>query len=260
MPQRIPILMYHSIDQPADSREREICLPLAVFERQMEFLHLEGYTPFSLDLLAEVLAGKGELPFRPVVITFDDGYADNLATALPVLQRYGFPATVFVVSGFVGGSNAWHTAEGMPQRRLLSWDEVRELHRAGVVVGSHTVTHRRLPQLASAEALEEIEESKRVLEERLGAPVNHFSYPYGEMDGAVAAMVREAGYRSACTTMSGFNGVDADPFALRRLDIYGTDTLPRFVRKLAYGSNDGRLLTSLRYYGRRLLQKAGVGK
>lgn len=260
MLQRISILMYHSIAEPGDSREREICLPPAEFERQMEYLHAEGYTPLSLDLLVDVMTGRGELPFRPVVITFDDGYADNLADALPVLQRYGFPATVFVVSGFVGGTNAWDTAVGMPQRRLLSWDEVREMHRSGVAIGSHTVTHRRLTGLAADEVLTEIRESKLVLEERLGAPVRHFSYPYGDTNEMVAALVREAGYQTACTTMSGFNGGDADPFSLRRLDIYGTDTLPRFARKLTYGSNDGSVLTSLRYYGRRMLEKAGVGR
>ncbi|KAF0221838.1 MAG: polysaccharide [Geobacteraceae bacterium] len=256
---RVPILMYHSIAEPSDARERSICLPLSEFERQMEFLREDEYTPVSLDLLAEVAAGKGVLPFRPVVITFDDGYADNFAAAFPILQRCGFPATVFLVTGCVGGTNAWDVACGGPERWLLTWDNVAEMLRGGVTFGSHTVSHRRLTELAPADALTEMRESKRVMEERLEVPVRHFSYPYGEMNEAVVALVREAGYLTACTTMSGFNGADINHLALRRLDIYGTDTLPRFIRKLAYGNNDGSIMTSLRYYGRRLLERAGGG-
>jgi peptidoglycan/xylan/chitin deacetylase (PgdA/CDA1 family) len=251
--------MYHSIDAPTDDRERNICLPPAEFGRQMEYLHAKGYMPISLDLLLDASSRGGELPFCPVVITFDDGYADNAVNALPVLQRYGFPATVFVVSGCMGGNNTWDAAR-LPERRLLSWDKVREINKNGIAIGSHTLTHRRLSKLVPEDALAEIRESKQAIEEQLGLPVRHFAYPYGDTSESIAAMVRKAGYRTACTTMSGFNWAELNPFSLRRLDIYGTDTLPRFARKLAYGSNDGSIMTSLRYYGRRLLARTGMGR
>lgn len=258
--QRIPILMYHSVDMPTDVRERDICLPPVEFRRQMEYLHAKEYTPISLDLLLDVSPSGRELPSRPVIITFDDGYADYAVNVLPVMQQYGFKATVFIVSGCIGGTNTWDAAVGMPERRLLSWDEIRQINSNGITIGSHTLTHRRLLKLTRVEALAEIQESKKSIEKQLGVPVRHFSYPYGETSESVASMVRQAGYLTACTTMSGFNGADMNLFSLRRLDIYGADALPRFVRKLTYGCNDGSIMTSLRYYGRRLLTRTMIGR
>ena len=133
--------------------------------------------------------GKG-LPDKPVIITFDDGYENLAEYAFPVLQRYGFSATVFVVTGNLGGSNAWDEVRGSATLRLLSADQITEWAAKGIEFGSHTRSHPDLRTLAIEDAQHEISGSKRDLEEVLGSPVASFAYPYGFRNDAAEAGVR----------------------------------------------------------------------
>jgi peptidoglycan/xylan/chitin deacetylase (PgdA/CDA1 family) len=136
-----------------------------------------------------------------VGLTFDDGYEDFLSTALPTLETLGFSATVFVVAGKLGEENNWgHRGDPMPRLRLLEADGVREVSERGMEVGSHTVTHPRLSGLDPETLVHEVGDSRQMLGEVVGTPVEGFSYPYGDLDGPAVRAARSAGYVYAVAT------------------------------------------------------------
>src|SRR4030067_2362941 len=253
---RILILMYHMISKTDHPQEKRYALSPERFKRQMSYLKYMGYTPIRLDKLYEYLVNKTDgLPHKPIVITFDDGYFDNYENALPVLKELNYPATVFIVSGFVGKTTQWMRVNGFPERSLMGWHEIEETRKYGITIGSHTLSHPRLVFLGYEDTRKEIEGSKKLLEDKLGMPTEHFAYPYGDMNSSVVEMVKEAGYKTACTTRSGFNSENVSMFELRRLEIYGTDSLWQFAIKLTYGTNDGNLLLPAKYYMKRLTER-----
>jgi peptidoglycan/xylan/chitin deacetylase (PgdA/CDA1 family) len=224
----------------------------------MKALRRKGYSPVSLTRIQAYLAGGADLPERPVAVTLDDGFADNYTDAFPVLRQFNIPATIFLATDTLGGENRWMTANGYPGRPMLDWDQIDEMQAAGVGFGSHTLTHPRLSQLDRASAEREIRDSKQVLEDRLTTTVDHFAYPHGDWDARTADLVREAGYTLACSTRSGFNRRDVDPFLLRRIEVYGTDSAWRLLQKLRFGTNDAGLLEPARYYWSRLASRFTV--
>jgi peptidoglycan/xylan/chitin deacetylase (PgdA/CDA1 family) len=136
-----------------------------------------------------------------VGLTFDDGYEDFLHTALPILERLGFSATVFVVAGMLGKENSWqHRGEPRPRLRLLGVKGIREISERGMEIGSHTLTHPRLSGLDRRTLVHEVSESRQILSEIVDTPVNCFCYPYGDLDKAAVRVVRETGYAYACAT------------------------------------------------------------
>ncbi len=228
------------------------------FERQTGFLASQGYAAVNMETACGLIDGQRPPPGPVVGITMDDGYMDNYEIAVPILRRYGFSATIFVAPGLVGKSNEWMRHEDAVPRRLMGWSELRELSDCGFEIGSHSLSHADMTTLSETDVRWEVEESKKMIEDKLGRPVVSIAYPFGRYDDRVKEAVRRAGYRLACTTNSGFNGPEADPHALRRIEVYGTDTLTRFRRKLAFGLNDAPLSASLGYYARRLGKKAAV--
>ncbi len=201
----------------------------------MAYLAGGGYRVLPLAELADRLAARAPLPDRAVVLTFDDGFRDNYEHAFPVLQRYAMPATIFLVAGYVGTERLPVLTGAPVVPRPLDWAQVREMHGRGIEFGSHTLTHPPLSRLPHDAAWREIRESRQVIEDHLGAPVRAFCYPRGDFDRAVKAMVREAGYRVACTTRPGVNAARSDPFALRRTYVGPHDTPAEFARKLEGG-------------------------
>lgn len=245
---RVPILMYHMVCESSHREERRYACPPTMFRRQMAYLKRAGYRVISLEDLATSLAEGKPLDGRQVVITFDDGFRDNYTSALPVLKEYGYPATVFVVSGSVAGANQWMVQNGYPRRELASWNELREMAENGIEIGSHTVSHAALDELDEGQVTRELQESKAEIEHKLMRPVRFFAYPYGRLSLGTPALVKAAGYEAACSTRSGFNHPDEDTFALRRIEVLGTDTLWKFRQKLKFGTNEIDLLFLLRYY------------
>jgi len=264
---KILILMYHMVTKTIHPFETRYALSPDKFKRQMWYLKYKGYTPISLDDLHEYFTDKTDitgkyrsgptngLAKKPIVITFDDGYMDNYESALPILREYNFPATVFVVSSLVGKTNNWMRADGYPEKPLMGWHEIEKMKGNGITVGSHTVNHYHLSHLSLEDAKIEIEESKKYIEDKLGIPINHFASSYGDMNEYIVNMVKETGYRTACSTRSGFNSNGINLFELRRLDIYGTDSIWQFAIKLTYGTNDGNLLLPASYYVKRLSER-----
>lgn len=235
----IPVLMYHVVDVARSDGEKRLCCRPDEFDRQMTYLAESGWQVVSLSNLLEAAAGGRSLPAKTAVLTFDDGTACTFERALPVLRRFGFPATVFVVAGLVGGRNEWMCREGHPERALLSIAQLRALGSEGIEVGSHSISHVRLAGLPAVELAREVVGSKTRLEGILGQPVRHFAYPYGSLDRAAVDAVHAAGYVSACSTVMGRNSASRfDRFALHRTEIKGDDALWQFRLKLVSGTHD----------------------
>jgi peptidoglycan/xylan/chitin deacetylase (PgdA/CDA1 family) len=233
----VTVLYYHRVGPPRAGLPRKGFVTPDAFQAQMRWIRRSGWTVLSLDDYAEALAGGKRTPRRGVVVTFDDGYADCLTYARPVLEAFGFSATFFVVAGAVGGTDRWNPTHGTHPERLAGWDDLRILHRAGFAVGSHTVRHRRLAELPVEEAREEVTASRVRLEEGLGAPVRHLAYPQGSWSAAVAAAVREAGYASACATRRGaVRDGRPDRFAIPRVPVSARDSVAAFAGKLVKGA------------------------
>jgi peptidoglycan/xylan/chitin deacetylase (PgdA/CDA1 family) len=220
---RLRVLMYHKVN---DLPENPLSVPVGAFDDQLAQLRELAYTVVSLeDVLTHYREGA-PLPERPVLITFDDGYRDNLEHAAPVLQKHGYPAVIFVPIGYLDGRRPLPHEEQRAARGLLNstvdWGELRELEAAGVRVESHGISHRPLAALAVDEAAREIVLSKLRLEERLGREVRSFAYVKGSEAHYKAvhlSLVRQAGYELAFTSVSGTNGPDTDPLRLHRYNI-----------------------------------------
>ena len=242
------MLMYHAIAPGSGTPRWPWAVSMQRFRDQLDFLASEGYaTPTMGELAAKpAKAWTG----RTAVITFDDGYVDNLA-ACEELQKHGMRATWFIVTGSIGRAPAW-PADGRPDGRLLNADEVREMQAGGMEIGSHTVSHARLPELDDARLLQELTESRVTLEDLLGTPVGSFAYPYGAWNARCAAAAQQAGYAAACTTRTGWALRDDTPYQLRRLTVFNTDTPGSFARKLYFGSHDVRWRDLAAYALRRL--------
>jgi peptidoglycan/xylan/chitin deacetylase (PgdA/CDA1 family) len=162
-----------------------------------------------------------------VVITFDDGYLSNLEVALPILQRHGYSATIFLVSHLLGRTNVWDPDE--PQEPLLGPDHVREMQRAGVDFQSHTCTHARLTALPPGEALRELRDSRAALEQTLGTPVEAVAYPWGAHDAAVERLAEEAGYAAGLAVRRRTNFDHTPPLALRRIPVWRSTPLAQLA-------------------------------
>lgn len=234
----LPVLMYHKVgDPPEGSRLKKLWVSVEAFRWQMDYLKRHGYAALTLRRAAELVAEGRPVAPNSVVLTFDDGYRNNLENALPVLREYGFPATIYIVVNAVGRDNFWHDPVNEIRLPMLSWDNIAALQEAGWDIGSHTLTHRRLTRLSRDEAKNEIVESRRILGEKLGlAPVS-FAHPYG--DGAddldLRRVVEEAGYRTASSVHRGKADVAASPYCLKRIFVRGDDTRWDFHLNLTRG-------------------------
>lgn len=223
------ILMYHAVGRP-DERASRYVVPLRRFRRQMAWLRWRGYRVIGLADLVSCLRDSRLPPARSVVITFDDGYADNCDLALPVLRRCGFPATVFLVTGAIGDRATWTDEPGLAGRPILSEAQVRQMLQDGIDVGAHTRTHPSLPEVAVPDQEDETRGAFEDLARRFGPPpVRMFAYPYGDYDLNVAQLVQQAGFDAACCSRSGVNDPATSCFELRRVEVCGTDALWLFA-------------------------------
>ncbi len=218
MPKAI-ILMYHNIDNPPKgARIPNLYVTPGMFRFQMWYLKMAGFQVLSVqDLVASV--ERGEMHHNMAAITFDDGYMDFYKNAYPVLKRYGYPSTVYIVSELVGKDNAWDSRNENIPKPLMDWKTIIKINNNGVQIGSHTKTHPGLTQISPDQQIMEIAGSKKDLEERLNHPVETFCYPSGDHNDEVKEAVKKAGYRCAVTTQRGHVEKGNDPLALRRIPI-----------------------------------------
>ena len=218
------VLMYHKVN---DQWPNPITVSTAAFAEQMTLLRELGYTPVSLDAVRDHYLAGTPLPQAAVLITFDDGYLDNLENAFPILLEHGYPAVIFVPIGYLDGD-----ARPLPHEEslfragvrnpTLAWEQLAELEQGGIRIESHGIGHRRLAELDPGEALREIASSKLRLEDRLGREVEAYAYVKGSRaDFRVehASLVQQAGYKLGFTAVSGANDPDSDRFQLLRYNI-----------------------------------------
>jgi len=236
MSRGVPVLMYHWVHEDVGDKLRLYGVTPSAFRSQVKLLSWLGYRGVPLSELFSEAAG------RRTVLTFDDGYVDNVENALPVLEAFGMAATIFVVTDHAGGVNAWDLRHGDPPRPLLTWERMRALDGKTLRFEPHSRTHPVLPELPREAAREEILGSKKRLEDELGREALAFSYPHGAYDEAVEAMVREAGFRMAVTDRQGLNRAGDDPIRVRRTMITSRDVAPTFLVKLGIGRGVSDLL------------------
>lgn len=227
-PLRVPVLMYHEIADTSATPDSFAVSP-DVFADQLAYLRDEGFTTVTAGALAAILAnGAGNLPKRPVVLTFDDGYGDFYTRALPLLRQHGFTATVFQTTGWVGKEDE--------AKRMLNWRELAESEQAGIEMGAHTCTHPQLDQLPEDQLREELYVSKSLLEDNLGLKVPGLAYPYGYSSARVRRVARELGYEYAYAVGNALTTGAADPFALPRLTVQRATSIGEF-RKIVNGQD-----------------------
>jgi len=223
---RVPILMYHEIAQPADTTSRLAVSP-AVFAEQLAYLHEEQFETITVaELSAALMEGTEKFPERPVVLTFDDGYEDFHSQAMPLLERYGFTATVFVTTGWIQGAGP--PLAGRRPGRMLSWSQIAEAAHEGIEIGAHSHQHQQLDQLPERLLREELYTSKAQLEDKLGSAVTGLAYPFGYSNARVRQLARDAGHAYGCAVSNMVLNSTSDLFALPRLTIRRSVTPPAF--------------------------------
>lgn len=218
----IPILMYHNISPDPSTGSIGHRMEPETFERQMRYLKEHDYHTVDLGAVLDYYQKGAALPEKPIVITIDDGYQGNYYYAYPALKKYGFTATIFVVSNIVGGLNEFDIKAGLkPPTRMLTWEQIKEMDAAGITIGCHTLDHAHLSKVSPAEARRQIVECKQKLEEVLGQEVQFFCYPYGEYNPYTLQVLRECGFRAAVTVNPLLVTGVKDPLQLNRIGIPG---------------------------------------
>jgi peptidoglycan/xylan/chitin deacetylase (PgdA/CDA1 family) len=254
--ERFTILMYHMICEPQSAKEARYACPPQRFRQHIQQIRAQGFQAISLKHVALAIAGKAELPDKAIVVTLDDGLEDNYSHAFPVMAEFDIPATIFLTTGYIAGQNSWIQGEGFPGKAMLSWTQIKEMARHGIDFGSHSVTHPRLSTLQKTASLAEIHNSKQEIEDQLGRTCEHFAYPYGDFNEQTTELVKEAGFTLACSTRSGFNNRERNPFALHRIEVYGTDPRWKLKQKITFGHNNASFFFPVKYYIDRLTARS----
>lgn len=231
---RLPVLMYHRIGPAAPGTFPSLTVPPGRFERQMRWLRRNGYTTITPSQWIAWRRNGSELPAKPVLLTFDDGYADTAEYALPVLKKNRMTATVFIVTGEIGGVNRWDMIKGSRSLRLMDAGQIRKWSDEGIEFGAHSRTHPDLTTLAPAQLSEEVAGSREDLMRLIGRPVVSFAYPYGYPNQAVSECAASA-YEAAFTTEEGLNDLASAPALLRRVRIRGEDSMIDFICRVRLG-------------------------
>lgn len=218
---KILVLNYHQIDNKPTS----LSVHVADFDAQMKFLVDSGCVTITPDELYAGLNGEIELPPRPVLITFDDGYIDNYTNAFPILKKYGLHATIFIIPSFTGKYSGY-----------MNWEQLKDMEANGITIESHTLTHPKLESLSDDEIRSELLNSKVMLEENLGHPVEFLAYPTGTYNLHIAGIAQDLGYKGAFTIKYGVVDRGSNFFALERVPIFNTaqNTMRNFYERIAW--------------------------
>ena len=207
-PEGFPILEYHQVtDEKLDPVFEVYNVPPAEFAAQLDYLQTEGYTTITLQDFMRVVHGKGTLPDKPIVLTFDDGYSDNYSEMLPILAAHNMTAVVYVITNEVGKKN------------YLTLDNLKEMQRRGIEIGSHTSDHLALTTLDKNTQRRQMRESKIFLEWSGLQTIYSLSYPNGAFNSELEEILREENYLTAVTGEAGLNTLQTNPYELYRVHI-----------------------------------------
>jgi peptidoglycan/xylan/chitin deacetylase (PgdA/CDA1 family) len=219
----VPILAFHKIGPiPDNARYPRNYVRAEQFDALLGSLKGAGYQSISFDRYLAHRDGTGELPRKPLLLTFDDGYRSNAEIAAPIMKKHGFRATIFVVPGRFGGTNDWDGEE--VQEPLLTAEEIRALRADGFAFGSHTMNHVRLTDVSPEVARHELRSSREALEGVLGEPVRVLCYPWAQHNAPVRALVRDAGYACGVGIRRRLNRPSTDVMALHRIPVNYLDS------------------------------------
>lgn len=253
---RVPVLMYHRVGQP-DHAADLYCVTPERFAAQMKALAKAGYQAVLMDDFAAWRRGLRPLPEGAFVLTFDDGFAGVCTDAAPVLKGLGWPATVFLVGNKIGQQSDWQVTTDYPMapHPLLDARQIQALAAQDFSFQSHSLLHHDLTTLEEAALATDLQQARARIAEVTGVVPAYLAYPYGRHDQKVTAAAARAGHELGFTVESGFNRRDGDPYKIRRLDVFGTDTPRMLLRKLRLGTNDGRFSQLMQYYLQRALRR-----
>jgi peptidoglycan/xylan/chitin deacetylase (PgdA/CDA1 family) len=248
MGSQTPILMYHEVtDYPEKLKstkmiDPEYSLPTEKFEEQIAYLYAKGYHALSIDDLVR----PRTMNSKTCAITFDDGYIGNFNYAYPVLQKYGYPATLFISTKYVSVLEQW-----------MNWDQLRELASRGFSIQSHTVTHPALEELEDKDIFFELSESKKMIESEIGRDVKYLSLPFGSYNRNITRIAREVGYAGVLTSVPFSHDWALKPFLIGRIPIKASYDLHRFQNLI---ENQKALLYRMKigYFIKRTIRK-GIG-
>ena len=244
------VLMYHgtTVDKPTSQYSIEAHL----FKQHVAYLADNGWqTRLIKDLACPEL-----LTPKTVIITFDDGYADNFEGALLPLVDHNMQATWFITTDCIGKYAHW-MGSNMPETRMLDKQQLREMADQGMEIGSHTCSHPDLGRLPYAEQVDQVRASKELLESLLDSSVPSFAYPYGRYNADSVKALRKAGYQFACSVRSGWSLKGSDLLAIRRVTVFSGDSTSILARKLAFADNDVSWGKLFRYYLKRAGSRLG---
>jgi peptidoglycan/xylan/chitin deacetylase (PgdA/CDA1 family) len=234
MLESLPILMYHSISPVAAPAFARFATHPSQFASHMAYLAGAGYHSITVSQAMAAQDRRQPLPERSVVLTFDDAFADFHTTALPILHEHGLRATLYVVTGYVGGSGRWLADCGEQDRAMIGWSQLREAAAQGVEIGAHSHTHPQLDRLDATALASEIRRPKALLEDRLALAVTSFAYPFGYWDRATRRVVAAAGYDNACVVDDLPAQGSGDRLALPRLTVNAGTTVEQLRALLLF--------------------------
>ena len=206
-PEGFPILEYHMVTENPHPDAKPYVVPPEDFAEQLDYLAEEGYTTITPQDYARARKGKQQLPEKPIILTFDDGYEDNWRVVLPMLEERGMKAVFYMVTNSIGKPG------------YLTWDNLFDMERRGMEIGSHTANHLPLTTLSPEKQREELRLSKLMLEWKGMKTIYSFSYPNGSYNAGVVAMLAEEEYLTAVTGEAGLNTLETNPYLLRRVNI-----------------------------------------
>lgn len=216
-PSGIPVLMYHKI---GDDKDNDAVIREDLFREQMKFLKDNGYNPLTMDQLYDYVVNGAAVPEKPVVLTFDDGYADTYSIVYPIMKEYGFAATVFINPGDVG--------------TRLTWDQVREMHENGITISNHGFQHIEMGQLSEAKQIENITKAQEALAKEVGIKDNPwFCYPYGDKNEFTDAATKKAGIKMSMAMKSGWAHTGDNPYNILRVWVGNAVDIKHFEERIS---------------------------
>jgi peptidoglycan/xylan/chitin deacetylase (PgdA/CDA1 family) len=228
-PYSIPVLLYHRIiNKDSQIGHHKIYVKEKDFEKQMQYLADNGISTITFEDLQK---DPGMDLHKKVILTFDDGYADNYELLFPVLKKHNFKAVIYLVTRI--DHNAWRMREGEPRVNMMTAAQVKEMSEYGIEMGGHTQNHVDLLKCDAGLQMKEIKGSKEDVEALTGKEAISFAYPFGGIDESIKKITREAGYTYAVSTNTGPKEFLKDPFQIRRIEVTPKTSLMSFKNKVS---------------------------
>ncbi|MCW3123423.1 MAG: polysaccharide deacetylase [Flavipsychrobacter sp.] len=233
----IPVLNYHAIDgnMAANPDSRNVSVSLQSFKNHMEWLHKHGYKSISEADLRNLVLHRKPVSGKHMLITFDDGYYSLYQHAQPIMAQYGFTATLFLSTAYIGKPYGLSDFYFVGDDRQLSWEEIRSLSANGWSIQSHGDNHVKMNGLDKQTLIKEITDSKKAIEENLGKPVDSFAFPYGLYNKMVLDQLKATGYTMAYSVHSGLLSRSSQRMRIPRIEINNMDTMESFMTKVTTG-------------------------